>query len=838
VRPLGEDTRVAALLEGYFEAMLAGRAPDRRTFLAEHADVADALREGLRGLELIQGAGPCEAPARAPAEPDDRPAEGRELGDFRILREVGRGGMGVVYEAEQLSLRRRVALKVLPFAGVLDGKQLQRFRNEAQAAAQLHHNHIVPVHAVGCERGVHYYAMQLIEGQSLATAIADLKSRAGSDGDARADPPSPLSSHSSNRTRGYLRMAANLGMQAAEALDHAHQLGVVHRDVKPGNLLLDATGKLWVTDFGLARFRGESNLTVTGDVVGTFRYMSPEQALAKRVPVDHRTDIYSLGVTLYELVTLEPGVTGEDPQEILHGIVFTDPPRPRRVNPAVPEELETILLKATWKDPAGRYETAQEMADDLRRFLEDRPIRAKPPTRLQRAAKWARRHRGLVGAGALCACLLVAGLVAGILLLAREEGRTEQAYDLSEENLQVARQVIDQLLLRVSQEELPDVPRTEMLRRDLLAQALDFYRRLERRYPDDLQLARDVANTWRRFGNHQRKLGELDAAEDSLGEAVRRAEGLVARHPEDAESRGLLASAWTDRAKLRSHAGRLDEAERDYRAALDASLELGMGDQLASLRFNLANVLGKKGDVGGAEAQVRETLRLLDSLPPEERDAGSDAFKAQAMDNLVGWLNTREAYDEAVALARQAADLIDALLEANPESEYIRATCGTVHLNYGIVLCNHGAREEGIRQYRRALEVHEALARDFPGVAARSLRLAQTRMAVAWEVWKGPGPYGPWEARQLEEAESLYRDAIATLESLLARDAVEVPVYVTNLAEAHCELGSVLRASGDMDGAVAEYREAIRVKPDHVDAHGLLESALRRLGEHESATGK
>jgi serine/threonine protein kinase len=232
------------------------------------------------------------------------------LGDFKILRELGRGGMGVVYEAEQVSLNRRVALKVLPLAATMDPRQLERFRHEARAAGLLHHPHIVPVYGVGCERGVHYYAMQLIEGCSLAAVI---EGRRGSEpasgpepaaaGRAQTRPLAGPGTVPSRRAQQPFRRVAELVSQVADALEYAHAMGVVHRDVKPANLLLDAGGNVWVTDFGLARLGESSGLTISGDLLGTLRYMSPEQALARHALVDHRTDVYSLGATLYELLT-------------------------------------------------------------------------------------------------------------------------------------------------------------------------------------------------------------------------------------------------------------------------------------------------------------------------------------------------------------------------------------------------------------------------------------------------------------------------------------------------------------------------------------------------------
>jgi serine/threonine protein kinase len=429
------EALMGQVLDEYAERLARGKQPDPDDYARRYPQLAAVLRLTLPALEVVRPAFTEDASKSSVGIAPE--AEG-QLGDYRIIRPIGRGGMGIVYEAIQTSLGRRVALKVLPFAGALDAKQLQRFRNEAQAAARLHHTNIVPVFGVGCERGVHYYAMQYIEGRTLAAVIRELKRNlegrmTNAERRPNAQCPSPndpapgaaaltdprhstldiLSSFGIGHS-SFFRTVAQLGSQAAKALEHAHEEGVVHRDIKPANLLVDAKGKIWITDFGLAHCQGTGNLTLTGDLVGTVRYMSPEQALAKRGLVDHRTDIYSLGVTLYELLTLEPAYSSNDREELLRQIAYEEPRAPRRLNKPIPAELETIVLKAMEKSPEDRYSSAQELAEDLEHFLQNKPIRARPARWWERAWKWARRRPALTAVYLLLLLtLILSGLGAG-----------------------------------------------------------------------------------------------------------------------------------------------------------------------------------------------------------------------------------------------------------------------------------------------------------------------------------------------------------------------------------------------------------------------------------------
>jgi len=303
---------------------------------------------------------------------------GSRLGDFSIVREIGRGGMGVVFEARQISLDRRVALKILPLDAAFSTVSLARFEREAQAAATLEHPRIVRAYARGETQGVYYLAMQYIAGMDLGKFVQQRRSPAGQAG-------------SDSMDSAYFREIARLGQQAAEAIDFAHANHIVHRDIKPSNLILDERGNLFVADFGLALLERPGQLTTTGRFLGTLRYSSPEQ-VGNGDQLDARTDVYSLGATLYELVTLQPPFNDRSPGATVKAILDEEPVRPRLLAPEMPRDLEAIILKAMAKSASRRYQTALELAVDLQRFLRNEPVRAKRPSRLERAVRWVQRN--------------------------------------------------------------------------------------------------------------------------------------------------------------------------------------------------------------------------------------------------------------------------------------------------------------------------------------------------------------------------------------------------------------------------------------------------------------
>lgn len=387
------------IAEEFADRYRRGERPAVSEYMQRHPDLADDLRDLLPAVAHMEQ---LKEFRKATPPPTDAPHPVR-LGDYRIVREIGRGGMGIVYEAIQESLGRRVALKMLPTHASQDKTKLQRFLREAQAAARLHHTNIVPVFGVGEECGTPYYVMQFISGCGLHDVIAGwrggrqsplidtIEYSANALPTRQDDMPTslPLGAPSPLPQPGDWPAIARIGQAAARALQEAHDQGILHRDVKPANLLLDIRGHLWVTDFGLAKLIDRETLTATGDVMGTLHYMAPE---ALRGESDARTDVYGLGMTLYELITLRLPFEESNPAMLIKQIAETDPPHPRMINPRIPRDLETIVLKAIAREPNRRYDSAQDLADDLDAFLKDRPIRARRLTVVGRGWRTCQRN--------------------------------------------------------------------------------------------------------------------------------------------------------------------------------------------------------------------------------------------------------------------------------------------------------------------------------------------------------------------------------------------------------------------------------------------------------------
>jgi hypothetical protein len=857
---LSLESVVADAADDFVRRLDRGERPDVEDYARRWPQFADEVRQALASLELVRRS---SVGARgAGCEPGGPGLQG-QLGDFQIVREVACGGMGVVYEARQKSLGRRVALKVLPSAAALDPRQLQRFRNEAEAAAHLNHANIVPVYAVGCERGVHYFAMQFIDGRTLADLIGDLQvSRTGrkplepprgrsTSGRGDGGPaPETVRAESTVSTetlfppgKRFFRSVARIGIEAALALEHAHQMGVIHRDVKPANFIVDAHGRLWITDFGLALLPTDHRLTSTGDLVGTLRYMSPEQVEAKRAPIDHRTDIYSLGATLYELLTLTAAFDGADRQELLRKISSDDPARPRRLNRNVPAELETIVLKAMSKGREERYATAQELADDLARFVADEPIRARRPGVVQRGQKWARRHKTLVGAASVVLLVAVAAVVALLwqeqqwsesqrrkLMVvyraeARERERAEHNLDLALDALQDA-YVIDGRLhsLRDADPVLVD--------REFFQKGLHYFERLTNLNGRSPQSRFAAARAWHYVSATREELKQYAEAEAAIGEALARLEELTAELPgnEDAQSARLDAIGLKSRIVKRQ--GREAEAEQIIRQGValgrelsarlptSARYEAGLGLCL----HNLAKFHESRGELDEMERLLLEAIehqRAAAAIHPEYDVA--QWFLAQHHLALGQFLEQHRHRSDEAEEALRIAERHAQQAAAKRETDFkCLGTLGDVYF-LQIVLLSRDDREADLeRVLRAAVPLWRKVAHGRANIldARRKLAVVCEQLGI---VLLG--------RRDLDESDQCFLEARRVAEGLEAQLPDDPEVHVLLGGIAHYQ-AIVRERRGDHAQSRQYGREAIGRQLTALAAAPGHESARRHLAQH------
>jgi serine/threonine protein kinase/Tfp pilus assembly protein PilF len=847
------------LADEFLQRHRRGERPELTEYAARHPELAEQIRELFPALLMMEGVRPepePQPPIVAPA-PQDSPLR---LGEYRIVREIGRGGMGVVYEAEQESLGRRVALKVLPPGSLGDARHVERFQREARAAARLHHTNIVPVFAVGEEGGTHYYAMQYIEGRPLDDVVAELRRlRAESDrrdgprppaefvptvvvspgeGPAAGAPSSAIIAHTllrggpppptgrigaaagtdapalpeqaatprttagSSPSSGLLhdeqypfaKRVARLGVQVAEALEYAAGQGVLHRDVKPANLLLDVWGNVWLADFGLAKSIGTPDLTRPGDLVGTLRYLAPERFDGR---ADVRSDIYSLGLTLYEVLALRPAFDGRDQAELARQITTAAPPRLDRIDSRLPRDLVTIVHKAMAKEPADRYQTAAALAEDLRRFLDDRVIVARRAGLAEQAWRWCRRNRTMA---ALVATLLVLLLVAtgGSVWLVRQraERRTEAERRGKEQRQEVgtalsqaasfrkglhfreARELVAQAGELVGSAGPDDLRRqVNRARADLrLAERLDDARlegatlvegkfvptRAEPLYAAALEEAE-----LGREGDDVKEVGARVADSAVRAEIVAGLDDWASITPDRARRAWLLEVACAadphpvrDRLRqpeLWKNSTRLTQVVRDLK--------------VADLSPQLATALGRALRAGGGDAVPLMTAALA-HFP-------QDFWLNFELASMFHFKDTGESvgyYRAAVALRPEAS---------------------AVHYNFGRLLRSSGRIDEAIGHFKQVVRLD-------PRFAQAHANLGEALRA----------------RDRTDEAIDAYQEAVR---------------LDPRLFQARLEFGDVLRSRGRLDEAIDQYQQALWIRPDFGLLHNNLGVALQARGRFDQA---
>lgn len=783
--------------------------------------------------------------AEIPTLPSPLAADSGRLGDYRLLREIGRGGMGVVYEAIQESLGRRVALKVLPRAALEREEHRRRFLREAQAAARLHHTNIVPVFGVGLESEVPYYVMQLIEGQSLdrvlkclekpartganlapasftealawlllegrpvppgerglketgaptgqtphgTTGAADAGASTGSlilpAGGAPSAPPdaapagAPLGRVDWKPTVKYWRALARIGLQAASALHHAHEQGTLHRDIKPANLLLDAQGVIWITDFGIAKLAEEENLTTPGDILGTLRYMAPEQLEGR---TDARSDVYGLGVTLYELACLQPAFPETDRKRLSVQLLRDEPPRPSALQPALPRDLETIILKAIAKSPRDRYASAGALAADLDAYLEDRPISARRMTGTERLARWCRRNPALAGLWAAVVGLLAAVAVVasvGYVETRRSLERAEATLGVSIDGFE---RIFDQLapeprLLQAEEgsEDSPEeshgleAPVVSKRSAALLESLLQFYDRFAALSSDDPRIRLAAARANRRVGDIHQRLGDLARAESSYRAAVEKLRAIQSAGGATGEAHLEVARVFNELGVIQRMTGSRAEATQSHELALEELAGLGSGDTAP------AEVLRER---------ARSEL-FLASLPGPPGGRDPQGREAQG---------SRERLQQAVRT-------LEGLVEKHPSLPEYRLLLARAHCLAGSRRRPGGDRSSSSAASEKGLAMLRALAAEFPRVPDYRHELA-TVLAGLDRPWSGlrgdPGARGtePDPVKRLREALQICGQLVV--------ESPDVPTYAATRIEVELRLAAALAVPGEDPPAETE----------------------------------
>ena len=830
-----DQQELLAILEDFVDRLQRGEPVAVEDIVRTRPESADQLRGYLDSLQFLQRG--LSAPGNLATDPlAESCGKPCRLGEFEIVRELGRGGMGIVYEAVQVTLGRRVAVKILSFTAVLDHEQLARFAVEAQAAARLHHPHIVPVYSVGCEGGVHYYSMQFVDGQALDVVIEDLRRSRRGDHVAgvaglAADSTKCPSAARYTRNREFFLSVAKLGAQVADALQHAHDAGIVHRDIKPSNILIDRAGKPWITDFGLARCRGDASLTSTGAVVGSVRYMSPEQALGHTHRVDQRTDVYSLGITLYELLTLRKAFDADDQQQFLRQIEHEEPPPPRRINPAVPADLETIVLKAISKRRSDRYRTARELADDLGRFAEGRPIRARRPSWSDRVSKWAGRHRSLVALSFVFLIAALAGTATAALLIVRQQVETRRALQLAEHNLKLAEEnsrqagiVIDHFGLFAA-ERLGEIPGTESLRRELLGDTLRYYRQFIQRAGQDPSLQNGLAVAHFKSAELLERLGDQSEALQSYERAAAVLTTLSGHSAATDHTRTKLAMCYNNIGLLRANRGETQAALEAYQKAIslqeglaaDGSADFAHERDLALTLGNVGLLYGQTGQIQDVWPYYERAIEIQERLLESQPDDATLRRRLAGTFNNVSFLYQTTDPAKALAFSSRSLAILRPLADAGTTDGTAESDLGLALNNHGSLLGRSGQLDEARKCYTEAVEIYERLATGSPAVVRHQLDLA----VATNNLGRTMNLLGQHEA-----AQAAIDKACGTLQRLVEASPSDVN-YRSTLGGALNNLGLAHERAGRLDEALSAYRSAV----EHQQAAWDAAPDVQQIGE-------
>ena len=886
---------VEMLGEEFLSRCRRGEQPEIAEYAAAHPDLAAQIRLLFPTMVAMEQFTAAKLPSSGKLIESRLPTL-KQLGDFRIIREIGRGGMGIVFEAEQQSLGRHVAVKVFPQQAIGDSRHLKRFRREARTAASLHHTNIVPVFGVGEQDGLHYYVMQRIQGVGLDTVISELALAHSSDArtsdesrfksskslGARSDdidaaqvaadllsggaalrlhesskPPKSIAVLAGNqprRNRAYWCNVANIGIQVAEALNYAHAQGVFHRDIKPGNLLLDAHGTVWVTDFGLATVVTQERLSNPGDLVGTLRFMPPEHLNGEH---DARSDIYSLGLTLYELLTLKPAFDEVNRAKLVQHLAQGVPNSPRAIRREIPPDLDAVVRKAVSRDPRRRYQSAAELAQDLRRFVEGKPVSSRRIGSVARLGRWAGRNPAIA---VLSNLLLVMALVSFWVISSKWHDAV-QANHRAEANLSLALDSMDQILNRFTSNWMshPRAPEAEDrepgdsgiqfhvavsdYNATVLQDALKFYDQFSHQNATNPRLQRETAKVHQRVGDIYERIGQYGKAERAYQEALRI---LTSEH---AISNPSLVS---DRAKTLNQlglvlyaTGRFEDAELQFRSAQQLLSPPALGEdksaqfELARSYNNLGQALWHRREQRAAADSHRQAIQLLEDLVQQHpADVDYRLALARAYRIYYPFTGFGRSRTSASRIRSAGIEILEELVREFPNVPDYQCELGEMLLTTSPSqrdLASVALRSE---QLQEATGLARQLAEDHPLIPRYRALLARTIKSQAGQLEKSNASL----ANHLyEESVALYRD--------LAADFADVPSYQMFLAmalqdhaENLCQLGRQVDSRSILEEAIRYQKAYLSLRPENhfgrstlARQYSVLAKTLEELGARDES---
>ena len=881
--PDSEQTLLAQLAEKFLLEQQQGNSPTIEQYANAHPEIADRIQDLFPTLVVVDQLAADSIPAPNHTRPiEDAPLQ---LGDYQLVREIGRGGMGVVYEAQQTKLHRTVALKLLPKTSAQDQQSIERFQLEAQAAAKLQHPNIVPVFEVGEQEGWQFLAMQMVHGigldrvldvirehsyleqsdklnqtrpsddlksQSIAKQVVFANWKTSSSGLQSSTTNSPaidqdvqqLSRAPDARARNFFNNVARLGFEISRAIEHAHRQGILHRDIKPSNLLLDHQGKVWVSDFGLAK-SVDHDITKTGDIVGTLCYMAPERF---RGWADCRSDVYGIGITLFELATLSPAFKSHDRVKLIRSIIDQQPPRPSQLAHKIPRDLETIILKAIEKEPGLRYQTADELAQDLLRFLEGRPINARRSGRIERIRLFCRRNPVIATLAALLALTLIVAIAitTNLWLSEREqrnlaETRQSEAIkqsNIANENFRKSVRIVDQYLVKVSESKINRIVGLEKLREDLLILARNYYEEFVRNHADDPELREELANAHYRIASIQMLNGDLlqstKSHEDAL--AIRR---TLADESNPGSARELeLIQSLHELGELYRRQRQNDQAiQYSDEAVSKANDGLKSFDNDQQRRRQLAAVYLNRGLIfidleqpDQALGNFQRALELREALANEDpTNPDYQVDLIAAINNLGATYKDYKKYDLAIET------LINGRLIAeqnsnptSPRQSEINEMLARIFFNLGVL---HSAKLEltqAIDFFERGQRLSENLAFLNPGVLDLQVSHANSLNSYSYALW------------QMGESKTALRFR-QTANQLLIRliDATDnANDLQQDLATGQLRMAWMHRSLGDSQSAITAGRNAIalfegllKTNPDDTNLKFQLATTKMYVGQ-------